>query len=344
MNLTLPGRATLRIGPMSIVIRKRPAAVAAALSIALLAAIALSVCIGDSYITLPDALATITGGDTGYERIINILRLPRTLLAVVAGAAFGLSGALIQAVARNPLASPDIIGVTQGAGLAATITLTAGLGFGLLAPLSLIGGALAAALVMALGAKHGLSAQRFVLAGVAIAVIIKSFTQMFMLAAPAADAQRAQIWIVGSLAGRGYHEALVIAAVLVACLPVLLWAGKALDSSALDDDTARGLGVRVTGRRFGLAGLGVILAAVATAHVGAVEFVALVAPQLARRLTRTERPPLTSAALAGAVLTVLADWLGRTAFGTYQLPAGILTAALGGPYLIFLLVRRRKAA
>jgi iron complex transport system permease protein len=123
---------------------------------------------------------------------------------------------------------------------------------------------------------------------------------------------------------------------------VLLWAGWALDSSALDDDTARGLGVRPVARRIGFAVAGVLAAAMATAQVGAVDFVALVAPQVARRLARTERPPLLCAALVGAVLVVLADLAGRRLFAPTQLPAGVLTAAIGGPYLLFLLVRGRR--
>ncbi|ADD43189.1 FecCD family ABC transporter permease [Stackebrandtia nassauensis] len=340
----LPGRFSLRVGPVSLVVRRRSAVTAGALLLVLLGAITLSVCVGDTYVTFADAVTAMATGGTGHERLINVLRLPRVVLAVAAGVAFGLAGALIQSVARNPLASPDVIGVSQGAGLAATIALTTGAGFGLLLPVSLVGGLAAAALVLYLGAKHGLAAHRFVLAGIAVAVILKSLIQIVMLAAPAIDAQRAQIWLVGTFAGRGYFEAAVIGIAVAVCLPVLVWAGKAADTTALDDDTARGLGVRVTARRTLLAVLGVVLAAVATASVGAVDFVALVAPQLARRLTGTERPPLWCAALTGAVLTVTADWLGRNVFGSYDVPAGVLTAALGGPFLIYLLIRRRRSS
>ena len=125
-------------------------------------------------------------------------------------------------------------------------------------------------------------------------------------------------------------------------LPVLVWAGWALNSSALDDDTARGVGLRPVARRIGFAATGVVAAAMVTAQVGAVDFVALVAPQVARRLVRAERPPLLCAALVGALLVVLADLAGRRLFAPTQLPAGVLTAAIGGPYLIFLLVRGRR--
>ena len=208
--------------------------------------------------------------------------------------------------------------------------------------LALAGGLLAAAAVLALGARHGLAAKRFVLAGVAVAVALRALIEVVMLSADPIDGLRAQIWLIGTLAGRGWPEAGYVAAMLVVLLPVLLWAGWALDSSALDDDTARGIGLRPVARRIGFAVTGVLLAAMATAQVGAVDFVALVAPQVARRLVRAERPPLLAAALTGAVLVVLADLAGRRLFAPTQLPAGVLTAAIGGPYLLFLLVRGRR--
>ncbi|MGW5670478.1 FecCD family ABC transporter permease, partial [Micromonospora sp. NPDC003776] len=253
----------------------------------------------------------------------------------------GQAGTLIQSVARNPLASPDVIGVNQGAGLAATVALTGGAAAILVAPAALLGGLLAAALVFALGARHGLAAQRFVLAGVAVAFAFRALTEVVMLAADPIDGLRAQVWLIGTLAGKGWTEAAWIAVTLAVLLPVLLWAGWALHSAALDDDTARGIGLRPVARRIGLAGTGVLVAATVTAQVGAVDFVALVAPQVARRLVRAERPPLLCAALLGALLLVLADLAGRRLLAPTQLPAGVLTAAIGGPYLMFLLLRTR---
>ncbi|MEV4756602.1 iron ABC transporter permease [Micromonospora sp. NPDC049559] len=336
------GRTLLRLGGASLLVRRRPLLVALVLTVVLAAALLASLSLGTPYVSAVDVLRSLSGAGTPYDLVVLELRLPRAVLAAVAGAAFGIAGTLVQSVARNPLASPDIIGVTQGAGLAATVALTSGAAAALVAPAALAGGLIAAALVLAVGSRHGLAAQRFVLAGVAVAMALRALTEVVMLQADAIDGQRAQIWLVGTFAGRGWSETAYVAGTLVVLLPMLLWAGWALNSSALDDDTARGVGLRPVARRVGFAATGVLAAAMVTAQVGAVDFVALVAPQVARRLVRAERPPLLCAALTGAVLVVLADLAGRRLFAPTQLPAGVLTAAIGGPYLIFLLVRGRR--
>jgi iron complex transport system permease protein len=204
---------------------------------------------------------------------------------------------------------------------------------------ALFGGLAAAAIVLLFGSGRG---HRFVLAGIAVAVALKAFTEVVIVSAAPIDGQRAQIWLVGTLAGWGYDEAFVVALVIVALIPVLFWAGRALDTSALSDDVALAIGVRVGPRRVVMALAGVLFAAFAVAQVGAVDFVALAAPQIARQLAKAERPPLFCAALTGAVLTVVADTAARTMFAPTQLPVGVLTAVLGGPYLIWLLVRGKR--
>ncbi|PWR06217.1 iron ABC transporter [Micromonospora sicca] len=332
----------LRLGPVSVQVRRRAVLVAAVTAVLLAAAVVLSLSLGTPYVAPADVLRSLSGAGTPYDLVVRDLRLPRIVLAATAGAAFGVAGTLIQSVARNPLASPDVIGITQGAGLAATVAITTGAAAVLVAPAALLGGLAAALLLLALGARHGLAAQRFVLAGVAVAFALRALTEVVMLSADPIDGLRAQIWLIGTLAGRGWSETAWIALTLAVLLPVLAWAGWALNGAALDDDTARGIGLRPVARRVGLAVTGVVLAATVTAQVGAVDFVALVAPQVARRLVRAERPPLVCAALVGALLLVLADLVGRRLFAPTQLPAGVLTAAIGGPYLMLLLVRRRR--
>ncbi|MEU7572652.1 iron ABC transporter permease [Micromonospora sp. NPDC049240] len=326
---------------MAVPFRWRAVVVAGVLLGLLLGAVVVSLSLGTPYVAPGDVLRSLSGAGTPYDLVVRDLRLPRAVLAALAGAAFGVAGTLIQSVARNPLASPDVIGVTQGAGLAATVALTSGAAAVLVAPAALLGGLAAAVLVFALGARHGLAAQRFVLAGVAVAFAFRALIEVVMLTADPIDGLRAQLWLIGTLAGKGWTEAAWIAGTLAVLLPVLLWAGWALRGSALDDDTARGIGLRPVARRIGLAGTGVLAAAAVTAQVGAVDFVALVAPQVARRLVRAERPPMLCAALLGALLLVLADLAGRRLFAPTQLPAGVLTAAIGGPYLIFVLLRTR---
>ncbi|SCE91836.1 FecCD transport family protein [Micromonospora haikouensis] len=233
MNLLAPtggrvapaGRSLLRLGPLRVPVRRRPVLVAAALVGLLVAAGLLSLSLGTPYVATPDVLRALAGAGTPYDLVVLDLRLPRLVLAAVAGAAFGVAGTLIQSVARNPLASPDVIGITQGAGLAATVALTSGAAAVLVAPAALLGGLAAAVVVFALGARHGLAAQRFVLAGVAVAFGLRALIEVVLLTADPIDGLRAQIWLLGTLAGKGWTEAAWIAATLLALLPVLLWAG-----------------------------------------------------------------------------------------------------------------------
>jgi iron complex transport system permease protein len=323
---------------VSFTLYRRGVVTGAALLVVLALASVVSLSVGSTFVEPGDVLRAIFDVPTWAEKIVE-LRVPRVVLAIVVGAALGLAGALLQGVSRNPLASPDVIGVSQGAGLAATIVIVAGAPIAVLPLAALFGGLAAAAIVLLFGSGRG---HRFVLAGIAVAVALKAFTEVVIVSAAPIDGQRAQIWLVGTLAGWGYDEAFVVALVIVALIPVLFWAGRALDTSALSDDVALAIGVRVGPRRVVMALAGVLFAAFAVAQVGAVDFVALAAPQIARQLAKAERPPLFCAALTGAVLTVVADTAARTMFAPTQLPVGVLTAVLGGPYLIWLLVRGKR--
>ena len=333
------GRTVVAAGPVTFVLRRRAAGVGLLLATLIAVAVTVSLGVGSTFIAPGDVVRALAGQGP-FTVVVQDLRLPRIVVALSIGALLGLSGALLQAVSRNPLASPDVVGVSQGAGLAATIVMSAGLGTAWLGPAALLGGLAAAAAVFAVSWRYGLAAHRFVLSGIAVALVMKSLTEVFIVAAEPADGQRARVWLAGSVAGTGYAEARILLIPLLVLLPVLLWAGRAMDSTALDDEIAVGLGVRVARRRLSLGVVAVLLAALATSQAGAVDFVALAAAQLARRLVRAERPPLACSALTGALLTVVADLVARTAFAPVQLPVGVLTAVLGGPYLLWLLVRR----
>ncbi|MEO3750674.1 iron ABC transporter permease [Streptomyces sp. B6B3] len=329
----------------SFLLHRRATVVAAVLAVALAAACLASLCLGESTVAPGDAVRSVFGAESDADFVVGVLRLPRLTVGLLVGAALGVAGALIQTVARNPLASPDVIGVTHGAAAVTVWALMYGVGSAALLPyLSVAGGLAAAALVYLFAWRGGLHAARFVLIGIGCAIALRSVTQLFLTKGDYQEAQQALVWMTGSFNGRGYDQATPLAWVLLALLPGLLWAARAQRTVVLDDDTATALGTRLGRTRLGLATLGVLLAAVATGAGGPVDFVALLAPQIARRLTRTAQIPLLCSALAGAFLTVSADVLARLLFSPTELPVGVVTAAVGAPYLLWLIVNNRADA
>jgi iron complex transport system permease protein len=336
------GYGLLRAGRGSFLLHRRAAWTAAGLLAALAAVCVVSLSVGESFVSPDKVLKVLLGQPSRDELVVGTLRLPRLTVGLLTGLAFGVAGALIQTVARNPLASPDIIGISQGAGAVTVAALTFGLtSYAVLPYLSVLGGLLAAALVYVFAWRGGLHAARFVLIGIGCAVALRSVTTLLMTKGDYLVAQQAQIWMTGSLNGRGWDVGTPLAWTLLALLPGVLWAARAQRTVALGDDTATALGVRLGRVRLGLVALGVVLASVATGAAGPVDFVALLAPQIARRMTRTAQIPLLCSALTGAVIVVLADLLARRLFAPAELPVGVLTAAVGAPYLIRLLLRGR---
>ncbi len=350
----------LRMGPASwlVPVRAGLVTVVAVLVLALLVVVDLSV--GDFSIPFGVVVETLlAGGDPGQQFIVRELRLPQTVVALLAGASLGLAGALCQTFARNPLASPDILGVTRGASFAAVavIVLAGGSGYngGLVTgrlqqvglPLAAFaGGMLAAAFLYLMSVRRGgLDSQRLVLIGIGLGAALTAATSWLLTRARIMDAQSAQVWLNGSLNGRGWEQALPMAAVLAVMLPVSLVLVRSLNAMQLGDDAARGLGVRLQGTQVMVLVCAVALSSVAVAGVGPLEFVAFVVPQVALRLTGGSRPPLVAAMVLGGILVVGADIITRAVL-PFALPAGIVTAVIGAPYLIWLLVRtnRRKSA
>nr|WP_267242814.1 iron ABC transporter permease [Streptomyces sp. PR69] len=329
-------------GRGSFLVHRRAGVVACGLAAVLAAVCVAYLCTGESFVAPGEVLKVVFGQPSPDELVVGTLRLPRMTVGVLVGLAFGVAGALIQTVARNPLASPDIIGISQGASAVTVAALTFGItSYTVLPYLSVAGGILAAALVYVFAWRGGLHAGRFVLIGLGCAIALRSVTTLLMTKGDYLVAQQAQIWMTGSLNGRGWEEAAPLAWTLLALTPAVLWAARAQRTASLDDDTATALGVRLGRVRLGLVALGVVLASVATGAAGPVDFVALLAPQIARRLTRTAQLPLRSSALLGAVIVVLADLLARRLLSPTELPVGVLTAAVGAPYLIWLIVRSR---
>jgi iron complex transport system permease protein len=266
------------------------------------------------------------------------------------GGALGLSGALLQSVTRNPLASPDLLGITAGASAAAVgvIVLGGGATGGLLAsvglPLAALGGGLATALLLhVLAWRDGVDGLRLVLVGIGVAAVLTAVTTWLLVRARVEDAARAAVWLTGSLNGRGWEHVVPVGLAVVVVGVAVLLAAHPLAALRMGDDTARSLGLRLRTGRSAVVLASVVLASVATASAGPVAFVALLAPQLAVRLLRTAGPPLVGSALVGAAVLVASDVIARVVLPV-ELPVGVVTAAIGGPFLLHLLVRRTREA
>ncbi len=349
----LPSRPALRVGPISLVWRPRVFVVGLIGLAVLVLGLALNVGIGDIPITVPDVLTALLGGGDDFLRLIVVdLRLPRSLTGALVGAALAASGAITQSIARNPLASPDVIGFTAGASAAAVFVIVAGAGFGSIGfgataiglPLAaLVGGLVSALTIYGLAWRRGVQGFRLVLVGIGINAMLIAVVQWLLVVAQVSDAARAYTWINGSLNGRDWEHVVPVGVALLVLVPASLVLAHVLGALQLSDDSARGLGVSVDRSRTWLLLTAVGLCSVATASAGPLAFVALVAPQIAQRAVGASRPPITISLIFGAALTVVADLIARTAFGT-ELPVGIITAVIGAPYLLFLIARYGRKA
>lgn len=322
----------------------------AVLAVALLVAAALAASValigtGDYPMTFADVLRTLTGGGTeAQEFIVDDLRLPRVLVGLLVGAALGLAGAVFQSVSRNPLGSPDVIGLGQGSSVGALTVIVLFHGDPTaVAAGAVAGGLLSGAAIYALAWQRGVHGYRFVLVGIAMSAVLVAVIGYLLTKANLTDAARATVWMVGSLNGRDWSQVWPLLGVCAVLVPAVLGQGRSLRMLEMGDDSAHSLGVPVERTRLVTTGAAVLLTAVATAAAGPISFVALAAPQLSRRLTRSPGPNLTAAASTGAALLVGADWASQRLFGADQLPVGALTGMLGGCYLLWLLHTERRA-
>ncbi|MEU1688313.1 iron chelate uptake ABC transporter family permease subunit [Micromonospora sp. NPDC005707] len=334
--LRLPGGLSLRLHPRALVVGLAGAILALALAV-------LAVGAGDYPIAPADVLRVLAGGGSPADRfIVTELRLPRLVTALAVGAALGLAGAVFQSLTRNPLGSPDVLGVTSGAATGALTVVVVGGGSAALAGAAAAGGLATGLLLYALAGRHGVGGHRLVLVGIGLTAVLTGVNGWLLTRAPLMDAARAALWITGSLDGRGWANALPVLAALAVLLPaVLLARAPALRLLEMGDDSAAGLGVPVRRVRGAALGSAVLLVSVAAAAAGPVSFLALTAPHLARRLTRAPGPNLLPSAVVGAALLLAADQLAQHAVAGRQLPVGVVTGVLGGGYLAWLLAGER---
>ncbi len=312
------------------------------LLIVLIAGVLARLAFGTFTIPLSDLIPGLFGqGKRSVVFVLQGLRLPRTIAAVLVGAALAVSGSIFQVLTRNPLASPDILGITGSAGLGASFAI---LGLGLSGP-AVAGWAGAAALLAAvaiygLAWRRGTHGGRLILVGIGVAALAVAGSSWLLTQRQALEAETALIWITGSLNDVATPELGVLAVVCaLACLAIPL-VQRRLDTLEFGDETATSLGTRPEASRATAVLIAVALAAAAVAVAGPLTFIALVAPPVARRLVRTPGVVPVTAALVGALLVLGSDTIAQTLLANQ--PVGVVTGIVGAPYLIFLLTRRAR--
>lgn len=278
--------------------------------------------------TAPDLIAQALDG-----------RAPRVAAALLAGAALGLAGTVVQGTVRNPLAEPGILGISAGAGFGAVVVVTAlGGGRTLLVSAAVVAGLATFAAIALLARRGGLLPDRFVLIGIGFGYGLSALTTFLLLRADPWNTPRILTWLSGTTYGREFPDVAPIAVAIVLAVPVLFGMRNRLDLLAIDEDTPRILGVRVERTRLVLLGTAAVLAALSVVAVGVVGFVGLVAPHLARSVVGPRHGRLIPVSmLFGAVLVSLADTLGRTVIAPAQVPAGLVVALIGAPYFVWLM-------
>jgi iron complex transport system permease protein len=338
---TVPEPAVVaRVAAVARASARRRLVVGSVLAVAVLAVAALSLTTGDLALTLPQLADALRPGGDVYARFVLVeLRLPRLLLAACVGAAFALAGALFQSVLRNPLASPDIIGISQGASVGAVVAILA-LGWsGYAVAGSAFAGALAvAALNLLIGWGNGFSGYRFVLCGIGLAFVSTSVLSYLLTRHEVREAQSVLVWMAGSVSSADHDAVQQLGLALLVLLPLGLLLARGLELLEMGEDSAATLGVRPGVVRVGALVVGVAAAAAATALAGPVAFVALTAAPIARRLVGDGRVSVLPTVLVGVLIVTLADFVAQHLVpGRVSVPVGIVTGLLGGPYLVWLL-------
>lgn len=330
-----------RAGRLSIVATRRYLLVCLALVVLALVAGVVSVLFGEIQMSMPRLWVTLRGDGNGLEQyLVFDSRLPRVVSALVIGAALGLSGAIFQTVSRNPLGSPDVIGFETGASTGGLIALLVlGTGFAGASIGAVTGGVTTAIVVYLLAMTNGVDGLRLVLIGVGAGMLLLSVNSMLIVQANIYDAQAAGGWLVGTLAGAGWSELRWLAIGIGLLAAAALALSRSLLLSELSDDSSASLGQRTGRVRLAAIVVGVLLSSLAVAAAGPIVFVALTAPQIARRLTGASGPNLLAAALMGSLLLVLSDHAARELFQPRQVPVGVVTGFLGGIFLAWLLTR-----
>ncbi len=306
-----------------------------------------SVALGNRDIPFLDAWATALGwGNDTYAFTIRQLRLPRIWTGFLAGCGLALSGAVLQVVTRNPLASPGVIGINSGAAAAVVSVLVLVPSFPIrqLPVVAFVGALAAVAVIYGLAWRKGGTMERMLLAGVAISAMAGAWITYLLTVGQVFRISQAYIWMAGSLYARTWDHVWSLLPWMAVLFPVVLLYARRLDLLQLNDVSASGLGIKLDSTRMVLILISAGLAGAAVSMAGTIAFVGLMAPHMATRLAGSRNlKRLPAAALLGGALVMLSDLAGRMLFPPFELPVGLITALIGAPYMLHLLLRRPTA-
>lgn len=299
---------------------------------------------GSVTLAFSQVLDVLTGdAPRAMQRVVMEWRLPRVLMALLVGAALGVSGAIFQSLMRNPLGSPDVMGFNTGAWSGVLVAMVLfGQHLAAIALAAMVGGMLTSLVVWLLAWRNGIETFRLIIVGIGVRAMLVAFNTWLLLHASLETALSAGLWNAGSLNGLTWAKTVPSAPIMLVMFLFAALLARRMRLLEMGDDSACALGVSVERSRLMLMLVAVALTAAATALAGPISFIALVAPHIARRVSATARWGLTQSALCGALLLLLADMIAQQGFTPYQLPVGVVTVSLGGIYLIALLIQESR--
>lgn len=339
---TLRGRK----GMFSLLIHKRTLLLTLLFALLVVAAAVVSLGIGELKIHPVDVLKAFAGmGTEQNEIVVKQFRLPRVLVAILVGSALAAAGAIMQGIVRNPLASPDILGITGGASVTAVGFLlyfdTVSIKW--LPPAAFAGATLITIVIYALAWKKGVSSLRLVMIGVGMKIAANAVITILIMFSPFILQNKATLWLTGSIYGVNWNDVQLITPWIVVLLLLALLMTRRVNVQQLGDEIATGVGTRIQFDRFALLVICAALTGAAVAVGGEISFVALLAPHIAKQMTGPSfGGALPLSACIGALIVVVADLIARTAFSPIDVPVGVFTSAVGAPFFIYLLYRNRK--
>lgn len=335
-----PFLLSLKVGPVAFRFNARVLLLIAVSSVVLFLLASWAMTLGSFRVPLDEVIKAVFADSTRqYEFIVQTLRLPRVLVAILVGCALAMSGAIFQGLVRNPLVSPDIIGIDAGASLVAVWWIVTGQNHALLPVVAFGGAVMAAVVIYVLAWKGGIAGNRLILVGIGVNALFSAGTTYLMVKYPIEQVSSAVLWMTGTVYGSDWGDVRVMSYALLLLIPLSVGLMASLRVLQFGDDTATSLGMRVEPTRLLLILAGCALAAVAVSTAGPIGFVALIVPHIARMVAG----PMTGSVLAltailGGILLLFSDVVAQH-FLPVTLPVGVVTAAIGAPYFMFLLYR-----